>query len=378
MPNLRGKTWTETTPAKTEDANFWESHLIDDESYEGLQDLLEGGAGGGHVIVNGAGTDMPQQPKLQFVNATVTNGNGVTIVTGNGEKGDAATVTVGTTTTGAAGTNASVTNSGTTSAAVFDFVIPRGTDGNGIVSIIKTGTSGLVDTYTITFTNGTTTTFTVTNGQNGSGAGDMLKSVYDTNDNGIVDNAERVDGYTVARNVLAGEYTNTQIDNKVSAVLPSTGTTGQYLQKTASGSQWADVEALPAGGTAGQVLTKTGTGADWADPAGGGEWGSITGTLSDQTDLQTALNAKLDTPVNYTVTLSSASWVNGVYTVSNLLITATNNVMLTYPVSMSSSDYDILRSADIRCTAQASGSIELTALGTVPTSDLTIVITIWG
>ena len=112
--------------------------------------------------------------------------------------------------------------------------------------------------------------------------------------------------------------------------------------------------------------------------AGGGTWGTITGTLSDQTDLQTALNAKLNTPVNYTVTLSSANWVNGVYTVSNSAITATNNVMLTYPTSMSSSDYDVLRSADIRCTAQASGSIQLTALGTVPTSDLTIVLTIWG
>ena len=39
-----------------------------------------------------------------------------------------------------------------------------GATGNGIASITKTGTSGLVDTYTITFTDETTTTFTVTNG----------------------------------------------------------------------------------------------------------------------------------------------------------------------------------------------------------------------
>ena len=38
-----------------------------------------------------------------------------------------------------------------------------GPAGNGIASVAKTGTAGLVDTYTITFTNGTTTTFTVTN-----------------------------------------------------------------------------------------------------------------------------------------------------------------------------------------------------------------------
>lgn len=40
----------------------------------------------------------------------------------------------------------------------------KGDTGNGIASITKTGTSGLVDTYTITFTDGNTTTFTVTNG----------------------------------------------------------------------------------------------------------------------------------------------------------------------------------------------------------------------
>lgn len=69
---------------------------------------------------------------------------------------------------------------------------PAGATGNGIASIVKTGTSGLVDTYTITFTDGSTTTFTVTNGQNGSGSGDMMKSVYDTDDNGVVDEAETV------------------------------------------------------------------------------------------------------------------------------------------------------------------------------------------
>lgn len=46
-----------------------------------------------------------------------------------GPKGDAATVDAGTTTTGDPGTNASVVNSGTTSAAVFDFTIPRGATG---------------------------------------------------------------------------------------------------------------------------------------------------------------------------------------------------------------------------------------------------------
>lgn len=43
----------------------------------------------------------------------------------------------------------------------FDYDI---TNGSGIAGIAKTGSNGVVDTYTITYTNGTTSTFTVTNG----------------------------------------------------------------------------------------------------------------------------------------------------------------------------------------------------------------------
>jgi len=48
-----------------------------------------------------------------------------------GDPGTAATVTVGTVTTLAAGAQATVTNSGTSSAAVFNFGIPKGADGTG-------------------------------------------------------------------------------------------------------------------------------------------------------------------------------------------------------------------------------------------------------
>ena len=40
----------------------------------------------------------------------------------------------------------------------------KGDDGSDIESIEKTGTDGLVDTYTVTLTNGSKTTFTVKNG----------------------------------------------------------------------------------------------------------------------------------------------------------------------------------------------------------------------
>ena len=56
-----------------------------------------------------------------------------------------------------------------------------GDTGNGISSIRKTSTSGLVDTYTITFTNGNTTTFTVTNGSDASVTIDSALSSSSTN-----------------------------------------------------------------------------------------------------------------------------------------------------------------------------------------------------
>jgi len=58
---------------------------------------------------------------------------------------------------------------------------------------------------------------------------------------------------------------------------------------------------VPPGGNAGQVLAKIDAddyNTEWVDQSGGGgsvAWGEITGTLSDQPDLQTALDGKSDT-----------------------------------------------------------------------------------
>ena len=46
--------------------------------------------------------------------------------------------------------------------------------------------------------------------------------------------------------------------------LPSNGTAGQFLKKTDSGVEYASVNEVPSGGTVGQVLTKTATGEAWA------------------------------------------------------------------------------------------------------------------
>lgn len=53
----------------------------------------------------------------------------VKVIQATGPTGTAETLAVGTTTTGEAGTNASVTDSGGSPNHVFDFVIPKGFDG---------------------------------------------------------------------------------------------------------------------------------------------------------------------------------------------------------------------------------------------------------
>lgn len=314
MPNLRSKTWTTTTPAYVEDAQFWEDHLISDADASKISSsvqsvnsitpdaqgnvdvvaLPDGGtigqvltkqssldgdadwedpASSGHTIQNPSGTDMTYRENLQFLNAEVTDDstNDRTIVDCKGEKGDpgqAATVSVGTTTTLNPGSSATVTNSGTTSAAVFNFGIPRGADGtdgtDGEDGVSVTGvqllsTSGRVKTYRMSFSNGTYFDYDVTDGADGSGAGDMLKSDYDANS--AVYNAGGIAAYvagqayslpTASSSTLGGvkvgtnlsisdgvlSATNTDSLSGLTDTSISTPSAGQVLKYNATSSKW--------------------------------------------------------------------------------------------------------------------------------------------
>ena len=104
----------------------------------------------------------------------ITDFSGATGI--KGETGATPIIRIGTVTSGS---TPSVTISGTAEEPVFNFVLQpgqkgekgdtgsKGDTGNGIASIVKTASAGLIDTYTITFTDGTTSTFNVTNGQDG-------------------------------------------------------------------------------------------------------------------------------------------------------------------------------------------------------------------
>lgn len=118
-------------------------------------------------------------------------------------------VEVGTTTTLPAGSDATVENVGTPNHLVLNFGIPQGIQGekgdkgdtgNGISHISKTSSSGLIDTYTIYFTNGQTTSFNV---ENGNGIASIIK----TGSVGLVDTYRitYTNGQTFTFNVTNGE-----------------------------------------------------------------------------------------------------------------------------------------------------------------------------
>lgn len=84
------------------------------------------------VSVASYSIELPASTTVDLTTVSpVPSANGTYYLVGPaGSTGTAATIAVGTVTTGAAGSSATVTNSGTSSAAIFDFTIPKGDTGS--------------------------------------------------------------------------------------------------------------------------------------------------------------------------------------------------------------------------------------------------------
>lgn len=105
-----------------------------------------GTASSGHRIMDGSGTIYTQRPKMQFSNNvtihddSVNNATQIFVQPGDkGDKGDAATITIGTV---QEGESAAVTNTGSRTDAILNFTLPKGDDGDAATIQVGTVTSG--------------------------------------------------------------------------------------------------------------------------------------------------------------------------------------------------------------------------------------------
>ena len=253
-----------------------------------------------------------------------------------GPPGPAATVTAGTTTTGAPGTSASVVNSGTTSAAVFDFTIPRGATGaTGTAATVAVGTTttGAAGTSANVTNSGTTSAatfnFTIPRGDTGAtgatGAkgdkgdtGDAATIAVGTTTTGAAGSSASVTNsgtssaatfnFTIPRGDTGatGATGATGTAATIAVGTTTTGAPGTSATVTNTGTSSAAVfdfsiprgAGVITGGTTGQFLAKASS-ADYDTT-----WLSITGGLS----YQGLWNASTNTP-----TLTSSAGTAGTY-----------------------------------------------------------------
>lgn len=87
-----------------------------------------------------------------------------------------------------------------------------GEDGATPTGIVEISHVGLIHTYELQFSNGAAFPFTVMDGQSGSGTGNMRWETYDTNQDGIVDEADHASRADSAINATNAEKAENLID----------------------------------------------------------------------------------------------------------------------------------------------------------------------
>ena len=284
-----------------------------------------------------------------------------------------------------------------------------GTDGvSPTVSVSKTGK---VTTITIVDAEGTHTA-TINDGADGSGAGDMVRATYDANENGIVDDAEKLGGqlpsyYAKAADVpsvpawalsstkpsytaqevgaAAAEHTHEQADitglsaalaGKVDAesgannyVHPSTHPASMItgLASVATSGSYNDLTDKP--NIAEEIDVDTAITAGGTNPVTGGAIFDALAGKADVGDIPTGL---LQSVFSGTITLLSAGWTQGdddwySQTVTATGVTATAIVYVAFHPDSRSAFLD----AGIYCSAQAANQLTFKA-ASQPESNISV------
>lgn len=188
-----------------------------------------------------------------------------------------------------------------------------GADGRGIVSIIRTsgtGAAGTTDTYTITYSDSTTSTFQVYNGADGEGSGDMLKSIYDPNNK----NADAFSMDNMVEGTTNKVFTSTE-KTKLAGIAANAN---NYTHPTTPGNKH-----IPSGGSNGKILGYDSDGtAKWIDPPAGVEIANnLTTTVAGK-----ALDATQGKALADLISTKQAKTDNTLVTTSKEVVGAINEV----------------------------------------------------
>ena len=242
-----------------------------------------------------------------------------------GNPGETPDIEIGTVNTLEPGQDATADITGTTPNLTLSLGIPKGQPGTSVSRVERTsgtGAAGTTDTYTMYDSNDDAIgTFTVYNGANGAGAGDLMadgsvpmtgalnmggNKITNLGAPGADTDAVRksdldavaaevdgiLDGTTPAHlspatdtkigGVIIGDGLSVEADGTLSAddQLPTGGTQGQVLTQGTTGPEWQDAPSgLPDGGAPGQILTQGESGPEWTDAPDplptGGETGQV-------------------------------------------------------------------------------------------------------
>ena len=262
--------------------------------------------------------------------------------------------------------------------------LPVGQPGRSVVSILRTagtGVAGTTDTYTITYSDGATSTFTVYNGADGLGAGDMLAAAYDPDGDGKVEAADHADAAQIAPR--AGSAAALDEDAEVpmdqvtglESALANKQPSGNYLTTETDPTvpAWAKAQTKPTY-TADEVGARPDT---WTPTAQ--DVGARPDTWTPTAD-QVGASAK---PVILTGTLTAEGWSGSAapytqtLTITGIPASQDAAVFVSIAPTSTAAQMEAWGACMVMATGHGANSLTFSAKGEKPVTDLPIQVTVF-
>lgn len=262
-----------------------------------------------------------------------------------------------------------------------------GATGNGIESVTLVSGShaaGTTDTYRITFTNGETADFTVYNGANGEGAGDMLWEEFNArlnpaNKNGQIafeselPTSEQKNAWSAKYNKPTSGIPKTDLASSVQTSLGKADTALQEHQDISALTNHVannDIHVTTANKTAWNAkYDKPSSGIPKSDLASDVQTslGKADSALQEHQDI----SGKANVPTFSQYTVLTSGWSSGVYSFESAFPNATCDIEIELDSTATEAQVEAWSSAKVTAVF---GTNTMKALGDVPTVDIPVIV----